>query len=162
MTEWENIEENAKKAFENNEFYEFLTGRNGYAFLYPFLNANVPTDWTCIIPYGIYKLYEDTKDDKIIDAYIEAINKTINGDSTDLWMATYILFNQFANQKRGEAPFNIDEDILINFNIKLKEKKEELENNTNYGGKGWSNGLYGDIERLNWILEKDYSISLIR
>ena len=47
-----------KKAFENNEVAEFLCGEKGYACpISHFVPANVPTDFSRIIDFGVYKLY---------------------------------------------------------------------------------------------------------
>jgi hypothetical protein len=154
MTEWENIEENAKKAFENNEFYEFLTGRNGYSYYTSWLNVNIPTDWTSIIPNGIYKLYEETKDAKIIEAYEDAIIKAINGDAEDLWSAFNVLFFQLDHENMGKSPFKISKRVTAGLKEKVIASKENLEKNYPNGKNNWN--MYEDILRLNNIYSKDW------
>lgn len=68
-----NIKENAKRAFESDELFEFLTGRNGYDCPVIDVSIDVPTDWTRIIPFGIYALYEESKDVNILNEYKNAI-----------------------------------------------------------------------------------------
>ena len=61
----EELLELTKKAFDNNEVAEFLCGEKGYACpISHFVPANVPTDFNRIIDFGVYKLYEETKNEK--------------------------------------------------------------------------------------------------
>ena len=70
----EELLELTKKAFENNEVAEFLCGEKGYACpISHFVPANVPTDFSRIIDFGVYKLYEKTKNEKIVAKFEEAI-----------------------------------------------------------------------------------------
>lgn len=51
----EELLELTKKAFENNEVAEFLCGEKGYACpISHFVPANVPTDFSRIIDFGVY------------------------------------------------------------------------------------------------------------
>lgn len=65
-------------AFNKGEFYELLTGDLGYNV--PVLDApvNVPTDWGAIVEDGIYQLYQNKKNKKIIEEYQKALLKMIN------------------------------------------------------------------------------------
>lgn len=63
----EELLELTKKAFDNNEVAEFLCGEKGYACpISHFVPANVPTDFNRIIDFGVYKLYEETKNEKLL------------------------------------------------------------------------------------------------
>ena len=62
MIEFKNIKENAMKAYEKGEIFEFLLGYNGYNLRVIDVPVDVPTDWTRIIPYGIYAMYEESSD----------------------------------------------------------------------------------------------------
>lgn len=164
MIRFEDVYQNARKAFLNKELYEFIAGEKGYDC--PVLDAPtcVPTDWTAIIPNGIYALYrnealyrEDIKKD-----FFEAIRKLIRGSDIEIWEAAYVVFFLLRSQARGTAPFNVDEDILTLFCRRLDERKAFLAKNYQYDGKGFPNGLLGDIERLNGILIKKYSTEMVK
>lgn len=161
MVKYEEVFCATRKAFEKREFYELLTGRSGYDVPVLGIPVRVPTDWTEIIPNGVFKLYDESKDEGIIKQYSEAIIRIINGNSTDIWIAANILFNQLSSQQKGKAPFNIKNEILRDFNEALKSKKNEISCNQEYDGNQYSNGLMGDIERLNRILETKYTISMV-
>lgn len=103
----EELLELTKKAFENNEVAEFLCGEKGYACpISHFVPANVPTDFSRIIDFGVYKLYEETKNEKIVAKFEEAILYLLDCDPIKNWIAFMVCWNQIRNEKRHEAPLN--------------------------------------------------------
>lgn len=164
MIRFENVYDTAKKAYDKNELYEFLCGKNDYDL--PVLDAptNIPTDWTVIIPNGIYKLYKNNIGDqeKIKNDFVVALKRMINGESTEIWEAAYIIFILLKSQSRNVAPFNIDETLVDMFSNRVDECKSQLSENKEYDGAQFSNGLLGDIERLNSILNSKYSVRMVR
>lgn len=163
MIRFENVYDTAKEAYDKNELYEFLCGKNDYDL--PVLDAptNIPTDWTVIIPNGIYKLYKNNIGDqeKIKNDFVAALKRMINGESTEIWEAAYIIFILLKSQSRNVAPFNIDEALVDMFSNRVNECKSQLSENKEYDGAQFSNGLLGDIERLNSILNSKYSVRMV-
>ena len=152
-----------KKAFENNEVAEFLCGEKGYACpISHFVPANVPTDFSRIIDFGVYKLYEETKNEKIVAKFEEAILYLLDCDPAKNWIAFMVCWNQIRNEKRHEAPFKFINQELIE---KLKETllKHEKELRVCKEWQGWNeeNGLWQEITRINNIATKDYGVSIL-
>ena len=137
----------AQIAYEKNEFYEFITGRNGYSVPVIDAQVDVPTDWTRTIP-GIYDLYNETKDDKIIEAFQDAIRKAINGSCIDIWCACNTLFFHCDHEEDGKTPFIIDKSLRRELRSIVIEKTELLRN-TYYGYNKGKSHVYNDILRLN-------------
>ncbi|MFR3010072.1 MAG: hypothetical protein ACLTND_00545 [Ruminococcus bicirculans (ex Wegman et al. 2014)] len=152
-----------KKAFENNEVAEFLCGEKGYACpISHFVPANVPTDFSRIIDFGVYKLYEETKNEKIVAEFEEAILYLLDCDPAKNWIAFMVCWNQIRNEKRHEAPFKFINQELIE---KLKETllKHEKELRVCKEWQGWNeeNGLWQEITRINNIATKNYGVSIL-
>ena len=112
MIEFKDIKANAEKAYNNDELYEFIMGRNGYQLRVIDAPVDVPTDWTRIIPNGIYAVYQELEDGNVVYKYEQAIIKAINGTCQDLWCAINILYFQIDHEKMNKSPFFIDKTIL--------------------------------------------------
>jgi hypothetical protein len=159
MIQFKNIKENAKKAYENGEIFEFITGRNGYELRVIDVPVDVPTDWTRIIPNGIYALYEETQDAGIIEEYQKAIKRAINESYEDLWSAVNILYFQFDEEKANNVPFLIDPNITNGLKDRIIKSKTELGKRFPYGKNGWN--MYEDILRLNQNFVDDWGYSFL-
>ena len=164
MIRFEDIYDNAGKAFRNKEMFEFISGRNGYDCPVLDTPTSVPTDWTAIIPNGIYRLYqtEISSGEEIRNNFSDAVRRLIHGTDVELWEAAYVLFVQLKHEARGTAPFVLDEGIIDAFNRRVDERKDALSTNYDFDGKQFPNGLFGDIERLNHILDRKYSTELAK
>ena len=141
-----NIKENAKRAFESGELFEFLTGRNGYDCPVIDVSIDVPTDWTRIIPFGIYALYEESKDVNILNEYQNAIIKAINGSAFDIWCAVNILFFQINQEMKKKSPFVIEKNVYHDLKDRIISNEDELKKEYPYGKNGFN--MYEDIFRL--------------
>ncbi len=103
----EELLELTKKAFEKDEVAKFLCGERDYAYTIDrFVPANVPTDFSRIIDFGIYKLYEETKDEKTVVKFEEAILYLLDCDPVRIWIAFMICWNQIRNEKNTKHHLN--------------------------------------------------------
>lgn len=159
MIEFKDIKANAEKAYNSDEVYEFIMGQNGYQLRVIDVPADVPTDWTRIIPNGIYVVYQELKDDSIIYKYEQAIVKAIHGSCKDLWCAVNILYFQINHEKMNKSPFLIDKTIVNGLTNIILNKREDLEKELPYGKNGWN--MYEDICRLNHNFKNDWNESLL-
>ena len=90
----EELLELTKKAFENDEVAEFLCGEKGYSCpISRFVPANVPTDFGRIVNFGVFKLYEESKNEKIIKKFKEAILALVKGSAVQVWIAYSVCWN---------------------------------------------------------------------
>jgi len=152
-----------KQAFDNDEVVEFLSGENGYACpLNRFVPANVPTDFGRIINLGIYKFYDETKNEEIVSKFKKAILYLLDGDAVQVWIAFMICWNQIRNEIKSIASFKVSTQDLIN---KLKKAIINNENNLRKckEWQGWNqeNGLWQEIVRISGIASKDYGVSIL-
>ena len=138
------VEEAAAEAYKSKQMYEYLTGKNGYAFSSFFQQINVCTDWTRIIP-AIYKLYE--KEENVKEDYEKAILQLLNGTAEDLWCGINIIYFQRDKEKEKKSPFKISQTIIKGLRKYILSKKEELQNIYPYGKNGYN--AYEDVLRLN-------------
>lgn len=160
MIEFKNIKENAEQALLKDELFEYLTGRKGYDIRVADVPTDVPTDWTRVIPYGIYALYEETKDMCIIEKYQRAILCAIENSIEDLWSAVNIIYFQLDHEMLHKSPFNIDQSILSGLKEKIISSRSELEKRFPYGKSGWN--MYEDILRLNHNFTEDWGYGFLK
>jgi len=159
MITFSTIKENAKKAYEQDQMFQFIMGYDGYDLRVIDAPVDVPTDWTRIIPHGIFALYDETKDENIIRKYEEAITKAVNGNLRELWSVTYVLFVQARMEKQKRAPFEYDRDASAGITDKIINAREELSKEYPFGKDDES--MYEDILRLNSIFKEEWNESFL-
>lgn len=157
-----NVRELVKQASYNDEITELLEGKGEYnCEMSEFIGANVPTDWAQIIDSGIYAEYRNNNDEALKEKMINAIFKMCQGSEFEIYCATMIMFFQIMSEKRNEAPFNISHQLITILKQALQSNKEKLELYKEWTGKQYKNGAWGDIERVNSILNEDYGLTII-
>lgn len=164
MIRFEEVYATTESAFEKKEFYELLSGKNGYELAVLDAPAKVPTDWTAVLTNGIFAFYKNnpSKQEEIKQDFFDSVLRFVNGSDLELWVSSYLIFLMIHYEKRGKAPFALSEEVIDLFNKRLRERKDSLSANRNFEGCLYPNGLYGDIERLNNTLETYYSINMIK
>ena len=153
----------ARRAFELGEVAEFLSGKKGYAVpISRFVSANVPTDFEIILLVGVFKYYNERKDDSIREQYVKAIRQLLlSSNCVDIWCAYSICFFQTCFEARNKAPFSImSSELISEVSAALKKNKEILGACHLWQGMGRTNGLWQDIETSNNVLLNKYGVSL--
>jgi hypothetical protein len=157
-----NIRELVKRASKSDKIMELLEGKSEYRCeVSEFIGANVPTDWAQIIDSGIYEEYRFNKDEELKEKMKNAICMMCQGNEFEIYCATMIMFFQIMSEKRNEAPFNISIQLMPILKQALQNNKEKLELYKEWTGKQYKNGVWGDIERVNSILNEDYDLTII-
>ncbi len=152
-----------KKAFDNDEVAEFLCGENGYAIHgNRDIPTNIPTDFNRIVVKGIYKLYSETHDEKIIAEFRKAI-ENLNDTPTRVWCAYMACWNQIFNEhSKYPAPFMMmDETLLDKIRVNLQNNETSLRNCKDWMGSNRDDGLWDYIKHLDRILMEDCGVSLL-
>ncbi len=152
-----------KKAFDNDEVAEFLCGENGYAIHgNRDIPTNIPTDFNRIVRNGIYKLYSETHDEKIIAEFCKAI-ENLNDTPTRVWCAYMACWNQILNEHaKYPAPFMMADEILLNkMRVNLQSNEMSLRNCRDWMGNNKDDGLWGYINYLDRILMEDCGMCLL-
>lgn len=152
-----------KKAFDNDEVAEFLCGEKGYSVHgNPDIPANIPTDFNRILKNGIYELYSETHDEKIIAEFRKAIEK-LNDTPTRVWCAYMACWNQIFNEhSKYPAPFIMTDETLLNkMRVNLQSNEISLRNCKDWLGNNEDDGLWGYINRLDRILTEDCGVCIL-
>lgn len=144
-------------ALAKNELDKFLRGDKPYS-IKPnqWVAANVPTDWTVIIPQGIYEVYKHNSSINIKKIFEDTLIKMIFDDLGNLYVALNIIYNQLLWEHDNRAVFKIDrKKIMPLLTKKLYEKKTELENDFRWLGSGEPKGLWSEVLRIDSILKDE-------
>lgn len=160
------IYDKTKYAFEHDEVYALLTGKDNYNYQAPMYPVSLPTCIEFVLRDGIYPLYRESKDQKIIEDYCEALMHMIKSDdAVAVWWATSILYmqkiNETAEWMKNNAPFEITSDFWNELGQILPKHKIALMKNFDYQGNGEEYGLWSDILRINRLLLKKYAVRMI-
>ena len=95
------------KAIKKNEIIKYLQGRDGYRVeTEPWTPAHLLTDWTKIIPWGIYEVYKENPElglDKMIE---DAILEMMDGEPFDIYVALYLVYIQYKSISWSRICFN--------------------------------------------------------
>lgn len=147
----------AMDAIAKNELDKFLRGDKPYGIkLNQWVAANVPTDWTVIIPQGIYEIYKQKPAICIEKIFEDTIIKMIFTDLTNLYVALNIVYNQLLWEHDHRAAFKINrKKIMPLLTKKLHEKQMELENDFRWLGNGEPKGLWSEVIRIDGILKDE-------
>ena len=78
------------KAIEKNEIVKYLQGRDGYRVeTEPWTPADLPMDWTKIIPWGIYQVYKENPELGLDKMFEYAILEMMDGEPFDTYVAFF-------------------------------------------------------------------------
>lgn len=157
------IVELAKKAISKGELVDYLQGKKGYVEpIDTWVNANAPTDWTKIIPDGIYKVSVEEVDMDVASIFEESILKMLNGAEFDIYVAVSVFYFQLIRENRNASPFKIDrQKILETMKKSLKKNEHLLKTYFEWQGRNQQEGMWSEILRINSLCEKKWSINII-
>ena len=158
---WEEIYEKTKYAFQNDEMMDLLTGREYYYLPVYGASVPVPTDWTSVISEGIFKLYKEEQNARLIEDYEKTISTLINGNSLEIWMAANIIVYHLQCEADNKASFKVNKDLVSALSKAVNDNKDALAEDKSFQGNGNKYGLLDDILRLNRILHEDCNIDII-
>lgn len=97
------------EAIEKDEIYKFFIGEGNYKVPVPHMvPVYIPTDWTYIIPAGVYQLYKDRPDLKVDYLFESALVDTIEKGNIGLYTAVNLVFEQLSCEKDNRAAFKIN------------------------------------------------------
>lgn len=151
------------KAIKEKEVIKYLEGKDGYNFeVEHWVNASAPTDWTKIIPKGIYAVYRENPEFKIDEIYEDALLEMMDGDPFDIYVALPIIHFQLIREERNASPFTIDKiKVLKKLSQTLIRNKEKLMNYFEWEGKKYKEGIWGEVIRIDKLFKSKWNISII-
>lgn len=160
------IFEKTKYAFEHDEVYELLMGRNDYVYQverwYP---VAIPTCIEFIFSDGIFPLYRQLAPDDqtvMLDKFISVLREMMRSvDEIDVWWATSLLYGQKMYEEEKISPFIIADNLLREIIPFLLINQEKLKQAKVYLGTRAKDGLWGDVLRYNLLLSRHYGVTLL-
>lgn len=164
--QFDEIFEKTKYAFEHDEVFELLTGKKGYSYQAPRYVADVPTCVEFVFRDGIYPYYKSlSEEDKCVflKNLAAAFDKMIFSENVvNIWWALSLLRGQKDQESYFKrAPFEIADEFWDKITAAIINNKNALSVNRSYMGGGYSDGLWGEVRRNAFLLNKDYGISLL-
>lgn len=160
------IFEKTKYAFENEEVYELLVGKNEYSYQDRQISASVPTMITFVFEDGVFPYYKGANDvarANILHKLTEAIQKLLaSKDEVEVWWALFTLKSlKNAEARFFTSPFILADCFWKDVRVALLQNKEKLCTNKTYFGGDYADGLFGDVRRINRILVSDFGIDVL-
>ena len=151
-----------EKAFLNGSFVPLFRGELGYCIRNNSLPADIPTDWSVMICFGVYDYYRLKKDSRIIDLCREAITELLNGGAFELWCAYNVCFFLLENECKNKAPFRIMDNNMVNrVKTALNAHADLLKKAKIWNGKTLPEGLWTDIVCSARVLKMKFNIDIV-
>lgn len=158
-----NIEQIVIESIKRKELYKVLLGEDKYKVdISPFVGANVPTNWPNIMRGGIYKVYIEYPELNIAEELENTLCFLLDKGIFEIYASVSVLFFQIISEENGASPFKINRDKILNIirSVLLKHQNE-MYNYKKWMGEYYSNGIWGEFQRINNILNEDYAITII-
>lgn len=158
-----NIEQIVIESIKRKELYKVLLGEDKYKVdISPFAGANVPTNWPNIMRGGIYKVYIEYPELNIAEELENTLCFLLDKGIFEIYASVSVLFFQIISEENGASPFKINRDKILNIirSVLLKHQNE-MYNYKKWMGEYYSNGIWGEFQRINNILNEDYAITII-
>ncbi|TYQ16961.1 UNVERIFIED_CONTAM: hypothetical protein Cloal_3551 [Acetivibrio alkalicellulosi] len=158
-----NVKDLLEQAIAKNELNKFLRGDGDYKVSVPHMvPVNIPTDWTNIIPNGIYKLFIENPNIGMDKIFENTLISMIDDDNLNLYVVINVLFEQISKEAENRSPFIIDRcKILPLLKSKLNQNRDDLKTDFRWMGIGEPEGLWSEIKRINTIMKKELRVSVI-
>lgn len=152
------------EAVEKNEVNKYFRGDGNYKVPVPHMvPINIPTDWTYIIPAGVYELYRERPDLRVDELFQTALLEMAANDNLGLYAAVNLVFDQLLREKDGSAPFAIDKERLLPLlQAELSKKRSSLKGDFTWMGKGNPEGLWSELNRIDSLIRKKTGFKIIK
>ena len=152
-----------EKSFLVGSFVPIFRGDEGFCLSNRNLPADVPTDWSAVIRFGLYDYYFLKKDRKIINMCRDSIIQLLNGEAFEIWCAYNICFFLLGNEYKKQAPFIImDHNMIDRLKNALNSNAALLKTARIWNGKNLPEGLWTDICFSSKVLKMRYQIDIIQ
>ena len=160
------IFEKTRYAFNHDEVYELLIGKNDYIFQAPMYPVSIPTCSEFVFRDGIYPLYKklDSKAQKMmLDKLTLALQKMMRSENEiDVWWALSLLYGQKLSEAMFKtSPFFIADKLLKESVPFLLSQREKLKHTHVYLGSQAPDGLWEDVLRYNMLLAQKFGFKLL-
>ena len=150
----------ACKALEKGELYEYMRGDDGYRIPLPsFVPSVAIHEVRVVLECGIYEIYQS--DPVIKELYENTLSRMLEETDYDVYMVILYILSQLYHERHNTAPFQIDIMKLVKrLQQIIPERKENIKEGVYFPDGMIHQYVWGEIERLNVVCQKDDSIKL--
>lgn len=153
--------DSVKEAVQKQKFKQLVMGEEFKWENLQHIPANVPSDISSILRYGLYRLYPESKYD-IPNLLISTIRELLQGSPAEIWTAYSIVWYQYRNELINVCPFKIISQELLNaIRASIDKNKEAIAECNEFVGENYKDGLLGDIIASNNSLRKNFGVSIL-
>ena len=148
-------------AFVNGDLINVLRGAGDYSIgLDQQVSANVPTDWTRVLPL-FYKYANEVGLSQAKTMLEKAILDLLESNAEDLYIGMSVLYLQILREESDRSPFSINREKLLQTAAnRIKECENELRKTKRWQGRYNPKGLLTEIERYQKLLKTKFGIDM--
>ena len=150
----------AQRAVAQHEFFEYLIGKEGYAYTNRY--ADMPTDPTDAFT-SLVDLYNHVRDPKIWTSFSENVER-ISSDKSYAWLSLYYVaaYLRYTTRRKIVNPKDPPNALILAQSVltHLKKLQPTLSNDKKWVGRDYTDGLWGDIERMVHNLNEEFHLVL--
>lgn len=133
-----------ERAFLKGELDKLLLGEEDYAYV-PKYSPAIRTDWTRIIPYGVYEYHNENPDSGFLEMLLETLFRMVKSYDGIVPVA-YVILTECSEREDGVSPFSFDlAPLAIELNKSIHKYFERLSLDRNKEGFCWEDGLLGEL-----------------
>ena len=145
---------NLKRALVADEFYEYLVGKKGYAYVCPY--ADMPTYPSEV--FGSIVSYFNASKDLSIWQNFEKTVVAMSTDASYAWLSLYYLVEYLRYSQRVQ-PRNLT-NLCVNITNNLGALKKELLHENAWVGSDYPDHLWGDVQRMIRNINEEMGLQL--
>lgn len=148
-------------AFANGDLINVLRGTGAYSVgLDQWVSADVPTDWTRVLPL-FYKYANEIGLDRAKEMLENAILTLLNSNAEDLYIGMSVLYLQIWREESNRTTLKINREKLLRTAAnRIKKGENELRETKRWQGRNNPNGLLAEVERYRKLLKSKFGIEM--
>lgn len=149
-----------RKAIEKNEVIKLIRGEQEYEIVVSEFTSDIfPTDINSVLMNCFYK---QSDIDNIEMIFKDNLDKLLNGNASDIYIAILYFDACIFHEERGKATFFINkEEVGKKIKKSINENQKELENSIEFCNGMKKNNPWKNIENFNKYYQKKYQINII-
>jgi hypothetical protein len=150
----------AQLAIAREELFEYLVGGKNYGYIKPY--ADMPT-YPSDVFASLIDYHKHSNDNHIWNYFAVGVTQ-VSADKTYSWLSLYYLVAYLRYITRHQAAKSIGLPDATNLSqaifVNLKALREFLSHSKRWVGCDYSNGLWGDVERMTRNINEEFNLDL--
>lgn len=142
-----------RKAAEGGAIRELLLGEGGFAFIPKFSPSDLATDLAVVLPDGVYPYAERNPQFPMRERMDDTLRK-FTGTALEITSFALVVFFESQRRYQGKSHLGLDLDSLSGvLKGAIDRQRHELEREQSFGGRGYPDGVVGNLRRLSGMTE---------